>query len=139
VTLEDCLKKGFIRKDERAGDRVRRSLEVSSRFLSSARNNYKIQEYEITEMAAYACLFHAARALLFKCGYLEHNHSCLIQALRHLYKDARIVDALDSFDKIRLARHNVQYGGDLVDREEAEYVVRFADDFLELAHKILNV
>lgn len=139
MTFEDCLKKGLIRRDIRAGDRVSRSLEVSTRFLSSARNNYNIHEYEITEMAAYACLFHAARALLFRCGYLEHNHSCLIQAVRHLYKDALLAEALDSFDKIRLSRHNVQYGGDLVDPEEAEYVVRFADDFLELAHKILDV
>lgn len=90
-------------------------------------------------MAAYACLFHAARALLFRCGYLEHNHSCLIQALRHLYTDTLLLKALDSLDQVRLSRHNVQYGGDLVDPEEAEYVARFAEDFLELAKKILLV
>jgi uncharacterized protein (UPF0332 family) len=56
-----------------------------------------------------------------------------------LYKDALLLDALDTFDKIRLSRHNVQYGGDLVDPEEAEYVVRFADDFLKLAHMVLKV
>ena len=139
MTFEDCLKKGFIRKEVRAQYRISQSLEVSSRFLSSARNNYEIHEYEITEMAAYASLFHAARALLFKCGYLEHNHSCLIQALRHLYEDALLLEALDSLDQVRLSRHNVQYGGDLVDPEEAEYVVRFAGDFLELAQKTLRV
>ena len=139
MTFEECLKKGLLRREVRAEERVTRSLEVSSRFLSSAWKNYQIQEYEITEMAAYACLFHAARALLFRYGYLEHNHSCLVQALRYLYKDALLLSALDSLDQVRLSRHNVQYGGELVDPEEAEYVVRFAGDFLELARKTLMV
>jgi len=46
---------------------------------------------------------------------------------------------INTFDKIRLSRHNVQYGGLLVSREEAEFVVGFAEEFLRVAGEELGI
>ncbi len=60
------------------------------------------------------------------------SHYCLGVAVRELYKaDSKIVEFANTFDRLRVSRHNVQYGGRLVSREEAEFVLRFAEDFLE--------
>lgn len=139
MNFEDCLKRNLIRRDENAIERVEKSLEISFRFLKSARKNLEIEEYEMAEIAAYNAIFHAARALLFKKGYVERSHFCLIIALRHLYKDnLEIIDYLNAFDRIRLSRHNIQYGGVTTDRNEAEYVMNFAREFSDVVKNLLN-
>ncbi len=139
MNFEECLRRNLIRKDENAIERVENSLEISTRFLKSARKNLEIEEYEMAEIAAYNAIFHAARALLFRKGYVERSHACLIIALRQLYKDdLKFIEYLNAFDRIRLSRHNIQYGGVTIDRGEAEYVLSFAMDFIDVVKEILN-
>lgn len=137
MRFQECLDKGLIKQDSLAGERVEGSLIIAERFLRSSNRNLEIDEYEMTEMAAYNSSFHAARALLFAKGYTERSHFCLGVALRGLYK-GKILDLLKTFDKIRLSRHNVQYGGALVKEDEAAFVIEFAQDFLDAAKKELE-
>jgi hypothetical protein len=60
------------------------------------------------------------------------SHFYLGVALRGFYR-GKIIDLLKTFDKIRLSRHNVQYGGALVSEDEAPFVIDFARDFLVAA------
>lgn len=132
MRFEECLDRGLIKKDLLASERVESSLMIEERFLRSSNLNLEIDEYEMAEMAAYNSAFHAARALLFAKGYTERSHFCLGIALRGLYR-GKIIDLLKTFDKIRLSRHNVQYGGALVSEDEAAFVIDFARDFLNAA------
>jgi len=139
MNLKDCLSKGLIRKDKSASERVKKSLEISERFLSSAKKNIGIEELEMSEIASYNSIFHSARSLLFKKGYIERSHICVILALKEFYKNNHeLIDLLNTFDKIRISRHNIQYGGILIDKEEAEFVYDFAKEFLEETKKINN-
>jgi uncharacterized protein (UPF0332 family) len=45
---------------------------------------------------------------------------------------------LNTFDKIRISRHNIQYEGSLIDMEEATFVYDFAKEFLEKAKSVLK-
>ena len=138
MRLEECVDRGLIKKDPLASERVESSLMIAERFLRSSSRNLEIDEYEMAEMAAYNSAFHAARALLFAKGYTERSHFCLGVALRGLYR-GKIIDLLKTFDKIRLSRHNIQYGGALVTEDEAEFVIDFAQDFLVAAKAKLLV
>jgi uncharacterized protein (UPF0332 family) len=74
--------------------------------------------------------FYSARALLFSRGYLERSHTCLVTAVSHLFSDDReICNFAATLDKLRLSRHNVQYGGSLVLPDEAEFAAEFAQRF----------
>lgn len=118
---------------------MKSSLEMSERFLNSARKNLDIDEYEMVSLASYNSAFHSARAMLFARGYTERSHICINIALKHLYKeDKELFSLLNTFDKIRTSKHNVQYGGSLVEYEEAEFVISFAEDFLKRARVILK-
>jgi uncharacterized protein (UPF0332 family) len=99
-------------------------------FSGLARRNLEIKEYEMVEIAAYNSAFHSARSLLFARGYVERSHYCLGLAVRGLYSGGQVVDLIKTFDKIRLSRHNVQYGGGFVGSEDAEFVINFAEEFL---------
>ena len=121
MRFEECIDKGLIKKDLLASERVESSLMIAERFLRSSRRNLEIDEYEMAEIASYNSAFHAGRALLFAKGYTERSHFCLGVALKGLYRGI-ILDLLNVFDKIRLSRHNVQYGGELVREDEAAFV-----------------
>jgi len=138
MMFEECINKGLIKKDPKATGRVGNSLKIAERFLKSATKSLKIEEYEMAEIAAYNSGFHSARALLFARGYRERSHYCLGVALKYLYKEGEIAKLLNTFDKIRLSRHNVLYGGLLVNREEAEFVVNFAEEFLRAVRRELH-
>ena len=138
MNFNDCLSKGLIRKDKTAPERVNKSLEIAERFLTSSKKNLEIEELEMVEIASYNSIFHSSRALLFKKGYTERSHICVILALKELYKnDYEFIDLLNTFDKIRISRHNIQYGGILIDMEEAEFVYDFARQFLEKTKSII--
>ena len=139
MNFKDCLSKGFIKKDHSAPKRVKKSLEIADRFLLSSKKNIDIQELEMAEIASYNSIFHSARSLLFKKEYTERSHICVIIALKELYKNNyELIDLLNTFDKIRISRHNIQYGGIMIDVEEAEFVYHFAEEFLKKTRNILK-
>ncbi len=138
MKFEECIDKGLIKRDPGATGRVDNSLKIAKRFLRSARKSLEIEEYEMAEIVAYNSGFHSARALLFAKGYIERSHYCLGIVLKYLYKEGEIVKLLNTFDKIRLSRHNVLYSGVLITREEAEFVVNFAEEFLEIVRRELH-
>ena len=139
MNLRDCLSKGMIRKEKSAPERVKKSLEIAERFLNSSKKNIGIDELEMAEIASYNSIFHSSRALLFNKKYTERSHICVVIALKELYKDDNeLLDLLNTFYKIRISRHNIQYGGILIDIVEAEFVYDFAKEFLEKAKKKLK-
>ena len=139
MNFKECIKKGMIRKDKSAPQRVKKSLEISKRFLDSSKKNLEIKELEMSEIASYNSIFHSSRALLFIKEFTERSHICVIIALKEFYKeDDNLLDLLNTFDKIRISRHNIQYGGILIDKEEAEFVYDFAKEFLEKTKNIIK-
>ena len=86
MNFKDCLSKAMIKKDPSAPTRVKKSMEIAERFLSSSKKNLAIDECEMVEIAAYNAIFHASRALLFQKQYTERSHLCVIIALKELYK-----------------------------------------------------
>ena len=137
MNLERCLQEGLIKKDLTTVDRVENSFKIAERFLRSAENNREIEENEMAEIAAYNSAFHSARGLLFAKGYVERSHYCLGVALKCLY-EGEILDHVKVFDKVRVSRHNVQYGGARVGNEEADFVIEFARDFLKASQSELT-
>jgi len=136
--FDDCLAKGLIRPQPGAEARSTGSLETARRFLRSARRTEEIQESEMTVIAAYNAIFHAARALLFRKGYIEKSHYCLFRALAELYEDERLLREVSKADKIRMSRHQLQYDGAEADEEEASHVLDTAQKFLDHAERVLG-
>jgi uncharacterized protein (UPF0332 family) len=139
MNWNECEAEKLIKRDSRARERIPISLSTAERFLHSAEKNLEIDEYEMVELAAYNSAFHSARALLFSKGYTERSHSCLSIALKYLYKeDPRLLKLVNIFDKMRVSRHNVQYGGTFVTLEEASFSISFAKEMHNVASEILK-
>lgn len=135
MTFDDCLEKGLIRRAADAKSRVKQSLLIADKFLKSAEKNLDIGENEVCEIIAYNALFHYARALLFNKGYLERSHACLFLALERLYPEYK--ELLERADKIRMERHNLQYGGMMAEGEAPTFVLEFVREFANCVKKTL--
>ncbi len=138
MSFKECINKGLIRKHN-TKDRVPKSIEISKKFLKSAKNNINIKEFEMVVLASYNSIFHSCRTLLFNKNYIEKSHYCLSEALKELYKnDCKILNFLNSIDKVRLSRHEIQYRGEFANIEEADYVFNLAKEFLEYVEKLIT-
>ncbi|RXE55373.1 DNA-binding protein [Methanoculleus taiwanensis] len=136
---KECLDRGLIRSAPGAQERVPGSLESAARFLRAAEKNVVIEEYEMAHLAAYNSAFHSVRAFLYAAGYVERSHACLVTAVRYAAgDDPEVADLLNAFDKLRIARHNVQYSGSLVCEEEAAFCTRLACQAFDLARRRLG-
>jgi uncharacterized protein (UPF0332 family) len=132
MNWKSCQDEGLIKRDPQAPDRVPVSMDAAERFLHSAERTLDIEEYELAHLAAYNSAFHSARALLFSRGFTERSHACVIILLRHLFKDDNpFLVSLSALDKMRISRHNVQYGATRVSQEEAKFSCRFAREFYQ--------
>ena len=132
----ECVDRGHIRPDPGALERLPGSLASAARFLRAAEKNVAIEEYEMAHLAAYNSTSHSIRAFLYAASYVERSHACLVTAVRHTSgDDPEIADPLNAFDKIRVARHNVQYSRSLVCEEEAAFCIRLAHRAFPLARQ----
>jgi len=126
MSLEDCKKRGLIRKNDNSYKRVEKELFSAEHFLKSAIKVFHIKEYDLAIISCYNSCFHFLRSILFRQGFVEKSHYCLIESLRFLCKkDKKFLDLLDEFDKIRMSRHEIQYRGVFSDEEEASYILDF--------------
>lgn len=95
MNFNECMKKGMLKEDASAKNRIPSSLDMAKRFLHAAKKNFEIEEYEMVTIAAYNCAFHCARALLFASGYTERNHFCLgIATRKRLCKANRFLGSI---------------------------------------------
>lgn len=83
--IEDLISKGKIKSALISEDMVRKEFEVGKKDFESALASYGYGNYKWATIQAYYAIFHAARALLYKCGYREESHTALKSAIKELY------------------------------------------------------
>jgi uncharacterized protein (UPF0332 family) len=138
MSLEDCLEKKLIRKAN-TSQRIDSSLKIAEHFLERAKGSFKINYYDTSYLMAYNSLFHSARALLFKKGYVERSHFCLIIFLKKEYKDNEdLVKYLNFLNLYRSFRESIQYSGDLCSKEDSIEIKKSAKEFLQMVINIIK-
>lgn len=136
MSFDDCVGRGLIKRSSDAQQRIKQSVALGDGFLKSARKNFEISEYVVCELIAYNALFHYARALLFKQGYIERSHACLFITLKRFYPAERAL--FERADRIRIERHNLQYSGLNTNKESAAFVLNFVKEFSEKTGGLLE-
>lgn len=137
MRLEECLKSGFLKKHRFSPDVIDKELENAGNHLSDARKCIASEMYGLATVSIYTGMFHAARAILFRDGFKERNHVCVITYLRKNYPPLQ--EHLKVLDSYRRARHSALYGIDAEeDPEEAVHGIELAENFILEVKKILE-
>lgn len=82
---DDCIKRGKIKPFSRGSALAPKEIEAAGADLKRARKTYKEGDYKWATIQIYYSMFHSARALLYAKNLREHNHYCLIMAMKILY------------------------------------------------------
>ncbi len=129
MNLKDCFDQGLLKRMRVQPIAARKEIEKAKEYLEKARKNYEIEIHDITVVAAYTAMFHAARSLLLKDGIKERSHVCIVLYLKskhsHLEHHIRVLDSYRRF------RHTALYALDVrIDENEAEVALKLADEFI---------
>ena len=84
--LEKSIK-GLLKKDKPDIKKAKKSIEIAYHKLDIAKRTFNVKIYEVSIVNAYASMFHAARALLFKDGVKEKSHYGLFIYIKEKYID----------------------------------------------------
>ncbi|MCX9082943.1 MAG: HEPN domain-containing protein [Candidatus Methanoperedens sp.] len=137
MKLDECFKKGLLKRIPPDMDNAHRSIRLSSENIEDAEENLRIKRYRVVAILSYTAMFHAARAILFRDGVKERSHECIPVYLKEKYLELEsLANLLDSY---RRFRHDAIYGLDFaIDEEEARASLESSKEFLETIRDILN-
>jgi uncharacterized protein (UPF0332 family) len=135
MRLEECFKKGLLRRRRPDKLKSKRALELAGMDLERAKKLLEKGFYMESTLLSYTGMFQAARALLFKDGIMERSHACVIEYLKEHYVKRHIIalNHVNWLNSMRVERHETLYGLERKDvtREEAEDSYRNASMFIE--------
>ena len=136
MNMEDCLKKGLLRAHYFSKETVEKEMENAIRHLDNAERNYEFDMMDVAIVSSYTAMFHAARALLFRDGYKERSHVCLVVFLRERHPETR--EFAELFDIYRRNRHQSLYGIDYEPLEDdAKAGIDIAREFIDTISGII--
>lgn len=141
MRLDECFQKRLLRRERPDPEKCRKSIEVATAKLDEAQRAFKHGLPDATVVLAYTTMFHAARAILFRDGFVEKSHVCLVVYLREKYvKTGRLSGYLiNDLDSIRIDRHETLYGLETESSEkDAEYCLNKAKEFLSAVGTMLG-
>ena len=139
IEYEECLRQGLLRKSAPSPNQARDQLAKAEVLLEEAKRAVKSESPNSAVAIGYAAMFDAARALLFRDGFREKSHACVVRYLEANYRKEIDQVHIDLLDEYRDRRHKVMYSTDYYPTmEEARRIVEFADDFIDVMGKLLR-
>lgn len=138
LDLDECFEKGYLQKSPYAETLVRESMEKADDLLAQAKNNFENGSFDSALVMAYSAAFNAARAILFRDGFREKSHECVIRYLEKKHSEIP-GELIALLDKYRTSRHGVLYDVRYsATKVEAEESLEFAEKFIKEIEKIVK-
>jgi len=142
LTLDDCFSERKLRKAKPDAAKAKKSVSTARAMLAEASGLSKSGFHRMALVSAYASMFHACRALLFRDGIVEKSHYCLALYVRKNYaeKGAIPVGLMTALDGLREERHDALYGltGAAPGSDDSKMAIDSAGKLLEIIEKLLG-
>lgn len=138
--IEDCFRKGLLRRVEPSLTKSKESIAEAREWLSEARKNVSAEAYKSALSSLYLAIFHSARAVLFRDGVREKSHYCVgVYLGKYVEQGVLEEDWVLIFDRMRSVRHSDQYSFQAhPSKEEVESGIDIAGKFVNRMEKLLE-
>ena len=138
MDIEDCLEQRFLIKIKPANDLIQKELAESAYDFDKAEKAFREEDWKWAIVQTYYCMFHAARAVLFKLGLREKRHFALAVVLGDLNKKGKLeLKYVNDFEAALSSREDADYYY-AYSKETAEHCLEMAENFLMRMKKLLN-
>lgn len=130
--FEDCLERKRIIRFEEAKNLVSKEMSLAEQDRGSAQKSLEEGNFKWSIIQAYYSMFHSARALIYSQGYRERSHYCLIEAVRTIFVEKRLLSykLVEAFQLGKTLRENADYYGEFSE-EAAQEMLESAKSFIE--------
>lgn len=140
MNLEECFEKRLLRNALPDRLKSEKAIEMAQRAIMQAEKLLEHGFYEQVILYSYTAMFQGARALLFKDGFVEKSHYCVVEYLKHHYVNSGKLEQshIHWLDTYRIERHETLYGLEMMDvnEKDANVAVSSAKDFLEAIRRL---
>ncbi|PKP60687.1 MAG: hypothetical protein CVT88_02295 [Candidatus Altiarchaeales archaeon HGW-Altiarchaeales-1] len=137
--FEKCIEERRLIRINASDEMIEKELYGAEYDLMRAEESLHNEDYKWASVQAYYSMFHAAKALVFKKGYREKSHNCLLIAIRELYVRTNELEHefADNLEMSMDLRHEADYGL-TYDEESAKITVENAKKLLAKTQTILK-
>lgn len=139
MTLTECINRGLLKKTSPSMQQATASLVKAREFIKEAEEDSKENRVNSAVLVAYAGLLNASKALLYKDGWREKSHACVIEYLKEKYAPTQISKKeIELLEYYKNSRHAVQYDLDFfVTEKNCREMVEFSKNFLKTIEKLV--
>lgn len=138
MDIRECLRERFLVKIRPAPDLIQKELAEAAYDLEKAEKAFSDEDWKWVIVKAYYCMFHAARAVLFKLGLREKKHFAIGVVLDDLNKKGKLeIRYVNDFNAALSSREDADYHY-AYSKEAAEHSLEIAGDFLDKMKQLLN-
>ena len=137
MDINECLEKRFLIKTGSAPDLVQKELAEAAYDLEKSEKAFSDEDWKWAIIKAYYCMFHAARAVLFKIGLRETKHFAIGIVLEDLYKKGKIEsNYVNNFNAALSSREDADYHY-FYSKDIAKHNLEIAEEFLARMKKLI--
>ena len=121
MELNECYKRGFIKKTKPSTNLIKSLIEMSD-MKELTVNEAKLNEVNISVYVsmAYDSLREVLEALCISKGYKVTSHICIGKLLKTLVIGFNFVD----FDRLRYIRNSINYYGTKIDYDQGRELIK---------------
>ena len=137
MNIKQAIEQGLLIKSKSDKSKSTQSLKIAKDKLEEAQKSLEADIYESTIVFSYMAMFHAARSLIFKTGYIEKSHYGILVFLEELYEKKLSKKLIHEFNTMRISRHESLYGLEPdFTKKDAEYAIEVAKKFIEKVYSL---
>lgn len=138
IGLKECLEKRFLVKSKSDEELSNKELNEAEYDLEKAEKALKDKDHKWCIVKCYYSMFHAAKAILCKEGYMEKKHIAIVVVLEELNKEGKIENKfVNDFKAAMSAREDADYHYSY-SQETAEYDLEICKEFLNMTKGFLE-
>lgn len=139
MDINSCIEKGFLIKGEPDLKLSDKELREARYDLKSAEKAFEGEDYKWCIVKCYYSIFHSAKALLFKLGYIEKKHIAVVIVLDDLNRKGKLESKyLNDYKAAFSSREDADYSY-TYSKETAQYDLEIAEEFSKRIEKLLKV
>ena len=139
MNIQICLDKKYLVKSEPDKELSEKELNEARYDLDKAIKAFEDEDYKWCIVKCYYVMFHAAKSILFRLGYIEKKHIAILIVLEDLNRKGKIENRfIIDYKAAMSAREDADYHYSY-SKEIAEYELSIAKEFVKEMERILGL
>ncbi|PIU22574.1 MAG: hypothetical protein COT14_00495 [Candidatus Diapherotrites archaeon CG08_land_8_20_14_0_20_30_16] len=136
MNIQEMIDNGLLKVESCSPELINKELEESEKDLKNAKESFEDGNHKWSIIQAYYCIFHIARALIYKKGYREKSHYALYLLLDEFCRKRMLESKYIIYFKAAMyARQDADYDA-VYSEDVAKEILDFAIEFSNLKHKL---